>query len=246
MSPPREKPRNRVGYDHEGYESVLPPLSPNRSPTQKSRSALQAGSSGSGIAERFVCNPSDSTHQKLLFPPLLVPDNENNFLPPPITAIEAQDVVPAVASGQGHLSTPSSHLRSPTTVSFTSTSPSGTESGNATNTSSLSNQAVATPEVSPRSPLLLSNRTSYNSSSISGALSRTRLFFTRSSATTASSLTTNEEAAMKRLYGFHVRDVRLLMSMGFSKDQAVQALVQCDNNVEHAANVLATSTTELN
>lgn len=63
-------------------------------------------------------------------------------------------------------------------------------------------------------------------------------------ATTTSATTTlnpYEEAAMHRLYGFPVKDVRRLVKMGFSKDQAVQALIQCDNDVEHAANVLAGS-----
>lgn len=81
-------------------------------------------------------------------------------------------------------------------------------------------------------------------------LTRTKRLFTKPLSTSheapngsppaayAASATTAEEAALRRAYGLRRKDIQTLMNVGFTKDQAVQALIQCDNNVEVAANIL--------
>ena len=275
MSQTTGKPKNKCGYDHEGYEVVAPPHAPavlvparhahpnalrNQQPRDLDRRNC---STAEGVTDNTISGDSVSS----------IPTGRSNLLVP--SSNSSGIALPSSEAHSVEVPRDDSLTLSPIGASTCSLSSpgesgsaiSGTESGVTSNESDRLTTAedpniINNNNNNNNSQSHRNNRTLSGRNSISNVFSLKKLFaFRRSASTTntsgstvppdthaplatttfAATINPYEEVAVRRLYGFHVKDVRRLVKMGFSKDQAVQALIQCDNDVEHAANVLAGS-----
>ena len=252
------KRKNKCGYDHEGYEEHLPQAPATLVPPRNAEPAPVMNHCNEDAlmhystmdrGDKESCNREESIPTE---PRTQLVSRGSNHLNSPGSSPPSMEESRSVGTPHDY-----SPALSPSGASTQLCSPgesvsaiSGTESGVTSNESS---DHLATVEDSNTGQ---SNHNAHSNSrinSLSRMFSLKKLFFPRSTrggpipdthtprVTTASAISLNlyEEAAVRRLYGYHTKDVRRLVKMGFAKDQAVQALIECDNNVEHAANVLA-------